>query len=174
MARRGGNGVVDDPASFSFVSRWELSADRESVWDALVDFRLWPLWWPSLKKVIETIDGDHDGIGQKATAVWRGPGGYRLTIAVEAVERIRPEYLRGVASGDVVGEGVWRLRTTTDLWTVVQFDWKVRADRPWIQYLAPVARPLFVSGHDQVMKKGAEGLARHLSSQIRSFSTESD
>ena len=40
--------------------------------------------------------------------------------------------------------------------------------------LVPVARPLFVKGHDHVMEGGAEGLAAHLGCQIRGFSAESD
>ncbi len=101
-----------DPAAFEFVSYWELSAARQPVWEALVDFNAWPVWWPGLQSVIETIQGDVAGIGQKATAVWRGPVGYSLRMSIEAVERVQPDFLRGVASGDVVGEGTWRLDTT--------------------------------------------------------------
>ena len=160
----------DDSAAFKFVSRWELSSGREQVWDALVDFNNWPIWWPGLQKVVETIHGDSNGIGQKATAVWRGPVGYSLKMAIEAVERVHPDYLRGVASGDVVGEGTWHLGTTEDNWTSIEFDWDVRANRKWMEFLAPVARPLFVSSHDHVMKEGAEGIATHLSCNMRDFS----
>jgi len=160
----------NDPASFEFVSRWELSAPREAVWDALVDFQRWPVWWPSLRKVVETIEGDADGIGQKANAVWRGPLGYRLKMSVEAVERVHLDYLRGVATGDVIGEGRWTLGITGDAWTAVELDWNVRANRGWMEALAPVARPVFVSSHDHVMKRGAQGLADHLSADLRGFS----
>ena len=158
-----------DAAAFDFVSRWEVSAEREAVWDALVDFNQWPVWWPALKQAVETIHGDEHGIGQKADAVWRGPLGYKLKMSIEAVERVHPEYLRGIATGDVVGAGSWRLGTTGDEWTSIEFDWNVRANRGWMEALAPVARPVFISGHDHVMKKGAQGLATHLSSNLRNF-----
>jgi len=158
-----------DSASFEFVSSWQVSAGREEVWDALVDFKQWPVWWPSLKKVVETIQGDPDGIGQKATAVWRGPLGYRLKMSIEAVERVHPDFLRGVASGDVLGEGSWRLGTTEDEWTSIELDWNVKANLSWMEALAPVARPIFVSSHDHVMKKGADGLAAHLNADLRDF-----
>ncbi|MBN8868958.1 MAG: SRPBCC family protein [Solirubrobacterales bacterium] len=163
-----------DAAAFAFVSRWELSAPREAVWDALVDFNNWPRWWPALEKVVETIHGGPDGIGQKATAAWRGPFGYSLNMEIEAVERIHPDYLRGVAAGDVEGEGVWRLGDGGDGWTSIEFDWNVRATKRWMVALAPVARPLFVSGHDHVMKEGAQGLANHLSCDLRDFSASAD
>lgn len=162
-------GRAGSSAAFEFVSEWEVAADREAVWEALVDFRQWPVWWPGLEEVIETIHGDADGIGQKAAAVWRGPAGYSLKMTIEAVERARPDYLRGVATGDVVGEGVWRLGTTADGWTAIAFDWNVRANRRWMEFLAPLARPIFVSSHDHVMKEGAEGLAAHLGSDLRGF-----
>jgi hypothetical protein len=163
-----------DAASFEFVSKWEVSTGRKAVWDALVDFNQWPVWWPGLEKVVETIHGDPDGIGQKATAVWRGPIGYTLTMAIESVERVEPEFLRGVATGDVVGEGTWQLGDTGDGWTSIEFDWNVRANRKWMEFLAPVARSMFVSSHDHVMKKGAQGLADHLSADLRGFSASVD
>lgn len=158
-----------DAASFAFTSRWELSADRQEVWDALVDFKQWPIWWPSLQKVVETIHGDPEGIGQTAKASWKGPVGYTLNMTIEAVERVEPDFLRGEARGDVVGEGTWVLDTASDRWTSIEFDWNVRAEKRWMVALAPVARPLFISGHDHVMKKGAQGLADHLSCDLRNF-----
>lgn len=164
----------DDPAAFHFHSRWELDCHRERVWDSLVDFHTWPVWWPGLDRVIEQIHGDASGIGQRAVSSWRGPIGYSLEIEIESVERLHPEFLRGVASGDVVGEGAWRLTEQQTgpetFWTGVEFDWNVRANRRWMEFLAPVARPLFISSHDHVMKRGAEGLAEHLGCGIRGFS----
>ncbi len=167
------------PAAFHFRSRWELGCARERVWDELVDFHTWPRWWPGLDQVIETIHGGPDGLGQKATSVWRGPVGYSLRITIEAVERSHPEFLRGVASGDVVGEGSWRLRpldpaadASGSVWTEVEFDWDVRANRRWMEVLAPVARPIFVSSHDHVMERGAKGLAEHLGCDLRGFSAQ--
>lgn len=165
--------AVDDPASFAFWSGWELSAERESIWDALVDFQQWPQWWPALKKVVETIHGDPQGIGQRANAVWQGPLGYSLEMSIEAVERVEPDFLRGVASGDVVGEGLWRLEAKDDGWTSVAFNWDVRATKRWMVALAPVARPVFVAGHDKVMAEGARGLASHLACDLRDFSASS-
>lgn len=159
-----------DAASFGFVSRWELSAERDLIWNALVDFQEWPEWWPALKKVVETIHGDAEGVGQKATAVWQGPLGYSLKMSIEAVERVHPDFLRGVASGDVVGEGLWRLQTTDDGWTSIAFNWDVRATKRWMVALAPVARPVFVAGHDKVMQEGAGGLAEYLACDLRAFS----
>ena len=45
---------------------------------------------------------------------------------------------------------------------LVRYDWNVVTTKPWMNLLAPVARPLFKWNHDAVMNWGAEGLARRL------------
>ena len=164
-----------DQARYDFTSRWQLETGRESVWEALVEFHDWPTWWPGLKSVEETAAGDENGIGQSATSSWRGPLGYTLNFAIETVERSRPEFLRGIASGDLEGSGRWVLSEIqaagpdAPVWTQVRFDWQVEARQGWMRRLDRVARPIFVLSHDHVMKKGAEGLAGHLGCQMRDF-----
>jgi hypothetical protein len=46
--------------------------------------------------------------------------------------------------------------------TFVRYDWEVRATKPWMRLLAPVARSLFSWNHDAVMKDGERGLRRRL------------
>ena len=159
--------------SFRFLSRWDLQAGLPAVWDALVDFERWPAWWPGLSDVEEEQRGGSDGVGQKATSRWQAPLGYSLEVAIEAVERIEPNRLKGIASGDLEGFGSWDL-TAASGWTTVCFRWEVSPTRKWMTALVPVARPLFVRGHDHVMEGGAEGLAGHLGCEIRGFSAESD
>lgn len=164
-----------EQARYDFISRWQLQTGRESVWEALVEFHDWPTWWPGLKSVEETAPGDENGIGQSATSTWRGPVGYTIDFAIETVERVRPEYLKGAASGDLEGSGRWILTEVPaagpdpPVWTRVEFEWQVVARQRWMKVLDPVARPIFVLSHDHVMKKGAEGLAGHLGCRLRDF-----
>jgi hypothetical protein len=46
--------------------------------------------------------------------------------------------------------------------TAVVYDWNVRTTAPWMNLLAPIARPFFRWNHDVVMGWGGEGLARLL------------
>lgn len=159
-------------AAFNFCSSWSLAAPRRAVWDALEDLSSWSEWWPGLEEIVETRPGGPDGIGQKAVSRWRGPIGYLLRFSLEAVERREPEYLKGLASGDLSGVGSWFL-TERGGWTDVRLDWKVDASRRWMEFLAPVARPVFVHGHDHLMKAGAEGLASHLGVKLGAFTSTS-
>ncbi len=160
--------VETSASTFDFCSRWKLAASRETVFEAIDDFKSWADWWPGLEEIVETDPGGPDGIGQRASSRWRGPIGYVFRFSVEAVERREPEYLKGLATGDLSGSGAWTLSEYQG-WTDVTLDWNVRAERRWMEFLAPVARPIFVHGHDHVMKAGAEGLAGHLGVELRDF-----
>ena len=67
----------------------------------------------------------------------------------------------GEAVGELTGTGRWHLTHDAGL-TDVRYDWNVRTTRPWMNLLAPVARPIFKWNHDVVMDWGADGLARRL------------
>lgn len=169
------SGDAGPPGSFHFLSRWQVRADRRRVWDALVDFRRWPEWWPGLRDVEQLRPGGPDGIGQKATSHWQAPLGYHLEITIEAIERVEPDRLKGIASGDLEGFGSWDLAAAEEPagWTTVCFRWQVSPTRRWMLALVPIARPLFVKGHDHVMEGGAHGLAAHLGCEIRDFRSRS-
>jgi hypothetical protein len=46
--------------------------------------------------------------------------------------------------------------------TTVRYTWDVRTTRPWMNLLAPLARPLFAWNSRGVMLQAGEGLARFL------------
>jgi hypothetical protein len=77
----------------------------------------------------------------------------------------RPRYMEGLADGELAGTGRWRLFEDGDV-TAVVYDWDVHTTRPWMNLLAPIARPLFAWNHDYVMHAGGEGLARHLGAHL--------
>jgi uncharacterized protein YndB with AHSA1/START domain len=168
MADEPADGHSPDSADFEFSSGWQLRAPRTEVWEALLDYEIWPSWWPGLEELNLIRDGDERGIGRVAESRWRGPIGYQFRFSMEAVE-IRPhELLRGLATGDLSGQGSFHLSGHTD-WTEVRLDWAVNAQKRWMEFLAPVARPVFVYGHDYVMERGAEGLAEYLGVEMRDF-----
>lgn len=171
------SGRESNPATFDFISRWQLAVSLETVWDTLVDFHSWPEWWPGLQTVVETAEGDADGIGQRAVSRWRGPVGYSIEYEIETVERQYLKCLKGKASGELSGSGTWHITPIADLevperiWTMIVFEWNVTATKKWMQLLNPVARPVFVYSHDYVMERGAQGMAEYLDCEIRGFAT---
>ena len=73
--------------------------------------------------------------------------------------------MEGAAHGELDGRGCWRLFEQNDV-TAVVYDWRVSTTRPWMNLMAPLARPLFEYNHDTVMRWGGEGLARRLGARL--------
>ena len=78
------------------------------------------------------------------------------TTRVEKYDRIE-----GVATGELSGHGLWTFVSEGSS-TKVRYDWEVDANKRWMQWLSPVARPLFEWNHDFVMNRGLEGLTSRL------------
>ena len=88
---------------------------------------------------------------------------------METTRVVPHERLEGRASGELEGTGVWTFAETGG-GTDVRYDWTVRTTKPWMNALAPFARPLFAWNHDVVMRWGAEGLARKLGARVENRS----
>jgi hypothetical protein len=43
--------------------------------------------------------------------------------------------------------------------TAVLYEWNVRTTKPWMNAVAPLARPVFEWNHNWVMRNGGAGLA---------------
>jgi hypothetical protein len=131
------------------------------VWEAIHDSGRWPEWWRGVERVVELAPGGDDGIGQRAQHTWKSKLPYEITFEVRTTRAERPHLLEGEASGELAGTGRWRMYEG-DGTTAVLYEWDVRTTRPWMNLLAPIARPIFAWNHDWVMGNGGEGLARLL------------
>jgi hypothetical protein len=76
-------------------------------------------------------------------------------------EVARYERIRGVARGQLNGEGLWEF-SPDEKSTRVRYTWRVNLGDPWMRRLKPVLRAVFRWNHNAVMRAGAVGLARHL------------
>ena len=148
-------------AEFTFVTTWRITAPLPQVCDTISKSMDWPQWWRNVEKVEELEEGDTIGIGRRLRFTWKSRLFYRLTfdVCVTHIESLK--FLQGQASGDLEGTGRWYF-TYDSPETIVRYEWSVRSTRRWINLLSPIARPIFKWNHDQVMRQGAEGLARYL------------
>jgi uncharacterized protein YndB with AHSA1/START domain len=152
-------------AGYRFLTTWCLEAPIEPVWEAIHDSESWPKWWRGVERVVELEPGDERGIGQVGRYTWKSRLPYELSFDVTTLRKERPHLLQGEASGELAGTGTWRLAEGGGLTTVL-YEWNVRTTRPWMNLLAPLARPAFAWNHDWVMKRGGEGLARLLGARL--------
>jgi hypothetical protein len=148
-------------AGYRFLSTWLLESEREPVWDAIHDQRAWPSWWRGVEDVVELDPGDELGVGAHSRMTWRSRLPYDLVFEVKARTVLKPYLIEGDASGELEGVGRWRLFEQGDV-TAALYEWNVRTTKPWMNLLAPVARPVFKVNHDWVMRNGAIGIAELL------------
>lgn len=152
-------------AAYAFLTTWLLRAPRAEVWEAIAEPTEWPRWWRGVEAVRELDGGDGMKLGSRHRVRWRSAIPYTVEFDFE-VDRVElPLLMRGHASGDLEGTGVWRLYEQDGV-TAVTYDWRVRTTKRWMNLVAPAARPIFERNHDWVMARGGEGLARRLGVEL--------
>ena len=148
-------------ADYSFVTLWRFRAPLAPVWDLIYHSDRWPEWWRGVERVEKIEPGDAEGIGGVHRYTWKSKLPYRLAFDMRLTRVEPPSLIEGEALGELSGTGRWQLTQDGGV-TRVRYDWNVSTTKPWMNLLAPVARPVFKWNHDVVMNWGAECLARKL------------
>jgi hypothetical protein len=148
-------------ADYAFLTTWLLDSPREPVWEAIYDQARWPEWWRGVEEVEERDGGDGNGVGAVSRMVWKSLLPYRVEFEVTTTHVERPRLLQADAVGELAGIGRWRLFEQDGV-TAVLYEWNVATTKPWMNLLAPIARPAFKWNHDWVMSHGATGIAELL------------
>jgi hypothetical protein len=148
-------------AQYDFVTIWKLKASQQKVWDLIFHSEDWPSWWRGVEKVEKLRDGNANHVGAIHRYTWKSKLPYRLIFEMETT-RVEPiSLLEGRAIGELQGIGRWQLSHDGAV-TTVRYDWKVETTKCWMNYLAPIARPVFSWNHNVVMDWGREGIRRKL------------
>lgn len=148
-------------AEYSFITLWEFREPIESVWDEIYHPERWPGWWEYIVSTSEIKKGDDIGIGSLWEYTWKTRLFYKFTFIVETTRVEPPFRLEGKTRGDLEGTGKWTLYQE-DEYTKVIYEWNVKTNKSWMNFLAPVAYPFFKWNHDTVMDKGFKGLKNKL------------
>jgi uncharacterized protein YndB with AHSA1/START domain len=151
--------------TYEFLTTWVLASPRQPVWDAIYDSERWPEWWRGVMEAERLAEGDEAGIGQVGRYVWRSRLPYNLEFQMRTTRVERPHLLEGEASGELAGVGRWRLFEDGGT-TAVVYEWNVATTKPWMNLIAPFARPVFAVNHDWVMRNGGTGLAQLLGCEL--------
>ncbi|HEX6916117.1 MAG TPA: SRPBCC family protein [Chitinophagaceae bacterium] len=155
-------------AKYYFITRWQIRAPVEDVWDAIYDSLSWPQWWKGVKAARSLEEGDERGINGVREYTWQSVLPYQLRFSSKLLEREDYKRLHGVADGDLQGEGTWHFYEKDGV-TYLQYDWKVSTNLKWMNRFSFLLKPLFRYNHDVVMKWGAKGLARKLNAELLSW-----
>ncbi len=150
---------------YNFTTVWKLTAPLEMVWKEINEPQDWPIWWKGVENVTELQPGDELGVGSVKRFTWKSKLPYRLSFdsrvtVVEPMSRIE-----GVAFGELDGKGVWTF-TFENGYTLARYHWMVKTTKPWMNLLAPIARPAFEWNHNVIMNWGGVGLAKRLGCEL--------
>jgi uncharacterized protein YndB with AHSA1/START domain len=148
-------------ADYHYVSTWRLQAPIEQVWTALTDLEHLPAWYSGVQEARELAPGDAQGVGRRIRYVIKGRLPLRLAFEATTTRSVPPRDQELRAEGELAGTGRWLLERQGEI-TTVRYHWDVRTTRPWMNLLAPVARPIFAWNSRGVMLQAGEGLARFL------------
>ena len=147
---------------YRFRTEWRVAATVEEVAGVLSDVRELGRWWPSVYLGVEELSpGDESGVGKRARLHTKGWLPYTLDWELTVVESRHPLGFTIEATGDLSGRGVWTLEPA-GAWTLVTYDWSVRAEKPLLRALSPFFRPLLEANHRWAMRKGEQSLALEL------------
>lgn len=149
-------------SNYKFVTVWDIDAPLARVWDVIEDANVWPEWWKGVVSITELEKGDDDGVGSIRRTVWRSALPYKLEFDSEVLRVERLKLIEARAFGELDGHGLWQFEAVSDDQTRVQYDWRVKTTKAWMNLLAPVARPFFRWNHDTIMRWGEEGLRKRL------------
>ena len=148
-------------ADYHYVSTWQLQAPIEQVWAAITDLEHLPAWYRGVQQAQELAPGDTQGVGRRVRSVIKGRLPLRLAFETTVTRSVPPGNQELRAEGELAGTGRWSLEQQGEV-TTARYTWDVRTTRPWMNLLAPVARPVFAWNSKGVMLQAGEGLARFL------------
>jgi len=152
-------------ADYHYISTWQLRAPIERVWTAISDLDHLPAWYPAVQEVQTLAPGDDQRVGARVRYVIKGRLPMRLVFeaTIARVDPPREAELR--AEGELAGTGRWLLDQDGEV-TTARYLWDVRTTGPWMNLVAPVARPLFTWNSKGVMLEAGQGLARFLKAPL--------
>jgi hypothetical protein len=150
-------------AEYHFITNWKIHGTAHEVAEVLGDPIGLTRWWPSVYLEVRELEpGDPEThVGRVIDLHTKGWLPYTLRWRFKVTESRGDAGFALVAEGDFVGTGVWTLKQEGEI-VDVQYDWRIRADKPLLRYGTFVFRPVFGANHRWAMARGEESLKLEL------------
>jgi len=148
--------------NYHFIDRWRVEGDIKEVADILEDAINLPRWWGSVYFEVKELEkGGERGVGKLISLRAGGWLPYTLRINFRTVESRYPYGFSMDATGDLAGKGIWTF-TQNGEFVDVAYDWTIQANKPIVEKLSFLLKPIFRSNHNWTMKRGQESLRLEL------------
>ena len=152
-ASDGGN---DQAATLAASLGYEYARTPSPFWEGFSFGNAVLSRWPILAAQTHRLPDEH-GLNQRVRLRTKGWLPYTLLWEFVVTESRYPDGFAIEAFGDFVGRGVWTIAQDDDF-VNVEFDWRIRAEKPLLQVLAPLLRPLLEANHRWAMGQGEASL----------------
>ena len=148
---------------YHFVDRWRVEGELREVADIIEDALTLPRWWGSVYFEVKELEpgADNRGTGKLISVRAGGWLPYMLRINFRTVESRYPNGFTMDATGDLEGKGIWTFEPDGPF-VKVTYDWTIRANKPIIDKLSFLLKPIFRSNHNWTMRRGEESLKLEL------------
>jgi hypothetical protein len=147
---------------YRFIDRWRVAGTVAEVADILEDALSLARWWPSVYFEVQELEpGGEHGIGKLISLRAGGWLPYTLRLNFRTIESRYPDGFSMEATGDLEGRGIWTLEQDGSF-VDVTYDWTIRANKPIVDKLSFLLKPVFRSNHNWTMRRGEESLKLEL------------
>jgi len=148
--------------AYHFVDRWRVKGELTEVADILEDALALPRWWGSVYFDVREVEPCvKHGVGKLIGLRAGGWLPYTLHINFRTVESNYPHGFSMDATGDLEGKGIWVFEQQGEFVNVT-YDWTIKANKPIIEKLSFLLKPIFRSNHHWTMRRGEESLKLEL------------
>lgn len=146
---------------YRFVDCWRVEGTVAEVFEILEDTESLGHWWSSVYFDVQLLEPSReDGTGRRISLKATGWLPYILKIEFITTEK-REDGFTVKATGELEGVGIWHFEQDGDFVNVT-FDWTVIANKPIIEKLSFLLKPIFRSNHNWTMRRGEESLKLEL------------
>lgn len=141
------------------MTRWRVWGTLDEVASVLSDPLGLVQWWPSVYLDVRVREPGDEAtrVGARIELFTKGFLPYTLRWQCVITASDYPHGFTLQAEGDVAGTGVWTL-VQEGPEVLVTFEWRVRANKPLLQRLSFMLRPIFAWNHAWAMARGGDGL----------------
>jgi hypothetical protein len=141
-------------SEFCLTTTWSIPAALNVVWACLIDTENWPLWWTYVLPVEQTAVGELSGFNNVRAYHWRTCLPYHLHLTLRVTEIQPLQWIAFDVAGDLKGIGRCQFAFQTENnQTQVVFLWQVKTCISWMNWLAVLARPIFVRNRDRILSQ---------------------
>jgi polyketide cyclase/dehydrase/lipid transport protein len=147
---------------YHFITEWRIEGTTGEVADVLGDPISLARWWPAVYLDVEEIEPPNaSGLGRRVRLLTKGWLPYTLQWEFVVTDSRYPFGFTIDALGDFVGRGVWTFAQDGPM-VRVTYDWRIRAEKPFLKTLSPLLRPIFEANHRWAMAQGETSLRLEL------------